>query len=33
MGGQVIELDVPEPTRIQAEEALASSNAMEGRDI
>jgi uncharacterized membrane protein len=33
MGGQVIEVDVPEATRLQAEEVLASSSAMEGRDI
>lgn len=33
MGGEVIEVDVPEATRIQAEEVLASSSAMEGRDI
>ena len=33
VGGQVIEIDVPEATRIQAEEVLASSSAMEGRDI
>ncbi len=33
MGGQVIEVDVPEATRMQAEEVLASSSSMEGRDI
>lgn len=33
IGGQVIEIDVPEATRIQAEEMLASSSAMEGRNI
>ncbi len=33
MGGKVIEVDVPEATRIEAEEVLASSSAMEGRDI
>ncbi len=33
MGGKVIEVDVPEATRLQAEDVLASSSAMEGRDI
>ena len=33
MGGQVIEVDMPEATRMQAEEVLASSSSMEGRDI
>ncbi len=33
MGGKVIEVDVPESTRMEAEEVLAASSSMEGRDI
>jgi uncharacterized membrane protein len=33
MGGEIIEVDVPDAARLQAEEVLASSSAMEGRDI
>jgi uncharacterized membrane protein len=33
LGGEVIEVDVPESTRMQAEEVLAASSSMEGRDL